>query len=281
MLFRVPGGRRSPRRAATRVSMDVIPIPQLSDNYAYLIVDPASGDAGIVDCAQAAPVLAEVARRGVRLRTVLATHHHFDHVGGNRDLLEALPGLRVYGSADDAPRIPGITDRVHDGDAVEIGELHGRVIFIPAHTSGHVAYYFPEKRTVFTGDTLFAGGCGRLFEGDAAQMMHSLGRLAALPDDTRVYCGHEYTEKNLKFARTLEPGNPALEAKLASVGALRRAGKPTVPTTIGEERATNPFLRTDSHELAASVRARVGDLPAGDPIALFAAVRALKDRWTG
>lgn len=259
--------------------MDVFAIPQLSDNYAYLIIDPASGDAGVVDCAEAEPVLEEVARRGVRLRAVLATHHHFDHVGGNSDLLARCPDLRVYGSADDAPRIPGITDRVHDGDAVAVGSLRGRVMVIPAHTSGHVAYWFPAEHAVFTGDTLFAGGCGRLFEGDAAQMLRSLGKLAALPDDTRVFCGHEYTEKNLEFALTLEPGNAALRAKLTAVQALRRAGTPTVPTTIADEKATNPFLRTDSPELAGSVRSRVPDLPAGDRVALFAAVRGLKDRY--
>ena len=210
---------------------------------------------------------------------MLATHHHFDHVGGNDDLLRAVPGLRVYGSADDAPRIPGITDRVHDGDPVQVGTLRGRVICIPAHTSGHVAYHFPEQRAVFTGDTLFAGGCGRLFEGDAAQMMASLGRLATLPEDTYVYCGHEYTEKNLRFAATLEPGNRALREKLAVVEGLRRQGRPTVPSTIGEEKATNPFLRTGSAELAASVRSQVPNVAAGDPVALFAAMRSLKDRY--
>ena len=233
----------------------------------------------MVDCAEAEAVLAEIARRGVRLVAVLATHHHFDHVGGNQDLLAAIPELRVYGSAGDAPRIPGITDRVRDGDPVEIGTLRGRVIMIPAHTSGHVAYHFPSERAVFTGDTLFAGGCGRLFEGDAAQMMASLGRLARLPEDTRVYCGHEYTEKNLRFAATLEPGNRTLADKLARVQALRREGRVTVPSTIAEEKATNPFLRMDSPELSASVRERVPDVSAGDPVALFAAVRGLKDRY--
>ena len=259
--------------------MEIVPVPQLSDNYAYLLIDGETGEAAVVDCAEAAPVLAEVQRRAVRLTTVLATHHHFDHVGGNGDLLASVAGLRIYGSADDAPRIPGITHRVRDGDAVEVGRLRGRVILIPAHTSGHVAYYFPVERAVFTGDTLFAGGCGRLFEGDAAQMMASLGKLSALPDDTRVYCGHEYTEKNLRFALTLEPANRALQEKMAAVETLRRAGRPTVPSTIGEEKATNPFLRTESPELAASVRTRRADVPAGDRVALFAAVRQLKDRY--
>jgi hydroxyacylglutathione hydrolase len=258
--------------------VQIIPIPQLSDNYAYLVVDPASGDAGIVDCAEAAPVLAAVATHRARLVAVLATHHHFDHVGGNADLLTALPALRVYGSRGDAPRIPGITHQLDDGDPVEIGTLRGHVIGIPAHTSGHVAYHFPTERTLFTGDTLFAGGCGRLFEGDAAQMKASLARLAVLAGDTRVYCGHEYTQKNLEFALTLEPGNRALVDKLARVRTLRQQGRPTVPTSIGEERDTNPFLRTDSQELAASVRAQVpGTGP--DEVALFAAVRALKDKY--
>ncbi|HZP40371.1 MAG TPA: hydroxyacylglutathione hydrolase [Candidatus Binatia bacterium] len=257
--------------------MDVVPIPQLSDNYAYLLIDGATREAAIVDCAEAAPVLDEVRRRSVRLVAVLATHHHFDHVGGNRDLLAAVPGLRVWGSAEDAPRIPGITDRIRDGDPVAFGTVRGRVITIPAHTSGHVAYHFPDARAVFTGDTLFAGGCGRLFEGDAGQMSRSLAKLTALPADTRVYCGHEYTEKNLRFAAMLEPGNRALATKLATVEALRRDGKPTVPSTLAEEKATNPFLRMDSPELQASVRKRVPSVPANDPIALFAAVRKLKD----
>lgn len=259
--------------------MDVTPIPQLADNYAYLLIDPGSGEAAVVDCAEAGPVLAEVGRRPVRLTAVLATHHHFDHVGGNADLLTALPALSIYGSAEDAARIPGITHRVREDDSIEVGRLRGRIIFIPAHTSGHVAYHFPAERAVFTGDTLFAGGCGRLFEGDAAQMMASLGKLAALPGETRVFCGHEYTEKNLRFAAMLEPGNRALAEKLEAVQALRRAGRPTVPSTIAEEKATNPFLRTGSAELAASVQSRVPGLPPDDPVALFAAVRALKDRF--
>ena len=259
--------------------MRVVPVPQLSDNYAYLVIDPATNEAAVVDCAEAGPVLAEAQRQGVRLVAVLATHHHYDHVGGNKDLLQRLPDLHIYGSADDAPRIPGITHPVGDGDMIEVAGLRANVILIPAHTSGHVAYHFAEADVVFTGDTLFAGGCGRLFEGDAAQMMSSLGKLASLPDQTKVYCGHEYTEKNLRFASELEPGNQALTRKLDAVRTLRRQDQPTVPTTIAEEKATNPFLRTGSAELAASVAAKVQGLPEGDEVALFAAVRALKDRY--
>jgi hydroxyacylglutathione hydrolase len=259
--------------------VEIVPVPQLSDNYAYLLIDPASGDAAVVDCAEAAPVLDAARRRSARLVAVLATHHHFDHVGGHHDLLEANPDLRIFGSADDAARIPGITDRVRDGETLALAGLSARVILIPAHTSGHVAYHFPSERAVFTGDTLFVAGCGRLFEGDAAQMMRSLGRLASLPDDTAVNCGHEYTEKNLRCAATLEPGNARLRDKLARVQEARRAGKPTVPSTIADEKATNPFLRTASPELAASVRRLVPSLPEGDPVALFAAVRGLKDNY--
>jgi len=259
--------------------VDVVPVPQLSDNYAYLLVDTDAQVAAVVDCAEAALVLAEAARRRLRLVAVLATHHHFDHVGGNLDLLTAVPDLRIYGSATDAPRIPGITDRLRDGDRVMVGSFTGTVIFIPAHTSGHVAYHFASEHVLFTGDTLFAGGCGRLFEGDAAQMMASLARLAALPDATRIFCGHEYTEKNLRFAAMLEPSNRALQEKLARVHQLRRTGTPTVPTTLADERATNPFLRTESPELAATVRARVPGLPPDDRVALFAAVRTLKDHF--
>ena len=259
--------------------MDVVPIPQLQDNYAYLIIDRSAGEAAIVDCAEAGPVLDEVQKQGVRLTGILATHHHYDHVGGNDDLCGTVADLQVYGSDEDAPRIPRITRHLRDGDRLSVGRLGARVIFIPAHTSGHVAYYFADENAVFTGDTLFAAGCGRLFEGDAAQMMASLGRLAVLPDETKVYCGHEYTQKNLEFAVSLEPGNRAATDKLAAVRELRRAGRPTVPSTIREEKATNPFLRTHSAELARSVRTRVPSVPPNDPVALFAAVRALKDRF--
>jgi hydroxyacylglutathione hydrolase len=255
--------------------MKVVAVPQLTDNYAYLVIDETTRQAGIVDCAEAEPVLQAVAREQVTLTAILPTHHHYDHVGGNEDLLRAHPGLTVYGVDE---RIPGLTQRVRDGDRVQLGALTARVIFIPAHTTGHIAYYFPDAQAVFTGDTLFAGGCGRLFEGDAAMMIASLSKLVVLPDDTRVYFGHEYTEKNLRFARTLEPENAALREKHAWSEAQMRRGGTTTPTTIGSEKATNPFLRWASPELRATLAARFPDLPMTD-VDVFARTRALKDNF--
>ncbi len=258
--------------------MAIIIVPQLADNFAYLVVDDASKLAGVVDCSEPGAVLDEVKRQGVRLIAVLSTHWHDDHVAGNAQLARAIPGLRIYGARAENGRIPGLTDEVADGDSVEIGGLAGRVIGIPAHTNGHVAYYFPQLKTVFTGDTLFVGGCGRVFEGRAETMVASLARLAALPDDTRVFCGHEYTEKNLRFALTLEPNNRALEAKYRWVLETRGGGKWTVPSTIGEEKQTNPFLRTDSAEIRASLK-RIDAALGGDSVAVFAKIRELKDSF--
>ena len=257
--------------------MHVTPIPQLSDNYAYLVVDEATREAAIVDCAEAAPVLQAVRDAGVRLTAILPTHHHYDHVGGNEDLLRHQR-LEVYGYAGQAERIPGCTREVRDGDTIRVGALAARIIFIPAHTSGHVAYFFESEHAVFTGDTLFAGGCGRLFEGDAAMMLGSLAKLMRLPDDTRVYFGHEYTEKNLRFALTLEPHNAALREKHAWAVEQTRRQQPTTPTTIGSEKATNPFFRWSSPELRATLHARFPDLPLDD-VSVFAKTRALKDAF--
>ncbi len=260
--------------------MRVVPVGQLADNYAYLAVDEASGIAGVVDVAEAAPVLEAASREGVRIVAILSTHHHFDHVGGNEELLAALPAgsVEVYGYAGDAERIPGLTRGLADGEAFRLGALEGRAIFIPAHTRGHIAYWFEREKVVFTGDTLFAGGCGRLFEGDAPQMMSSLSRLAALPEDARVFCGHEYTVKNLEFAAELEPSNEALAERRRQVDEMRAAGRPSVPTTIAIEKATNPFLRWSSPELVASVREREAGVGA-DAASVFAATRRLKDNW--
>ncbi|MDX2166435.1 MAG: hydroxyacylglutathione hydrolase [Deltaproteobacteria bacterium] len=255
--------------------MKVIPVPQLMDNYAYLLVDEVTNQAGIVDCAEAAPVLQAVERAGVVLTAILPTHHHYDHVGGNADLLAAVPDLTVYGVDE---RIPGLTTRVQDGDTLRLGGLSARVIFIPAHTTGHIAYHFAPEKAVFTGDTLFAGGCGRLFEGDAAMMITSLSKLTVLPDDTRVFFGHEYTEKNLRFALTLEPHNTALREKHAWAEQQHKGGGTTTPTTIGSEKQTNPFLRWTSPELRATLKAQFPDLPMND-ISVFAKTRELKDNF--
>jgi hydroxyacylglutathione hydrolase len=258
--------------------MAIIPVPQLSDNYAYLVVDDTSKECGVVDCAEAGKVLDAVRHHGLRLTTVLPTHYHFDHVGGNEDLVRAIPGLRVYGARGEHGRIPAQTDEVDDGDTVEIGSLRGRVIGIPAHTNGHIAYHFPQLNAVFTGDTLFIAGCGRVFEGKAQTMVDSLGKLSALPDSTQVYCGHEYTEKNLRFALTLEPNNAALKSKYEWTREARAAGKYTIPSTIGDEKKFNPFLRTDSPELRANLR-KIDPSIGDDRVAIFAKARELKDRF--
>jgi hydroxyacylglutathione hydrolase len=256
----------------------IVPVPQLSDNYAYLVIDEAAKVCGVVDCAEADKVLAEVSRRKLKLVAVLSTHWHFDHVGGNQGLVNAQPGLKVYGARAEGGRIPALTDPLDDGDTVRIGSLEGRVIGIPAHTNGHIAYYFPQLKAAFTGDTLFVAGCGRVFEGKAATMLESLRRLSALPDDTQVYCGHEYTEKNLRFALTMEPDNQAIKARLEWAARMRSAGNPTVPSTIGEEKRINPFIRVESPELRATLKRRNPSL-GDDSVAIFAMTRELKDRF--
>jgi hydroxyacylglutathione hydrolase len=253
--------------------MKVIPLLQLADNYAYLVIDEQTREAAVVDCAEVDSVLAAAARELAELKAILPTHHHYDHVAGHADLLAAKPDLRVYGA--DA-RIPGLTTTVEDGDRIRVGTLDARVLFVPAHTSGHVAYYFEQEGALFTGDTLFAGGCGRLFEGDAAMMFVSLAKLRALPNETRVYFGHEYTETNLRFALTLEPGNDALRKKYKWAVECKQRQAPTTPTTIASEKETNPFFRWHSPELQESLRRRFPDLLI-DEVSVFAKTRALKD----
>ena len=255
--------------------MKIVPIPQLSDNYAYLIIDPSTREAGIVDCAEVGPILEAVDNEGVRLTSILPTHHHYDHVGGNEELLTKRPGLTVYGFDD---RVPGLTERVDEGACVSVGELEARVLSIPAHTTGHIAYFFEKEGAVFTGDTLFAGGCGRLFEGDAAMMIKSLAKLRELPSQTRVYFGHEYTVKNLDFALTLEPANEALREKRAWAAEQLAKGDYTTPTTIESEIKTNPFFRWESDELRGTLARKFADLPMND-VAVFAKTRELKDSF--
>ncbi|MCK6546438.1 hydroxyacylglutathione hydrolase [Myxococcota bacterium] len=256
--------------------MRVVAVPMLQDNYGWLVVDETSNRAAIVDPAEDEPVLAAVAREGVELVAVLATHHHYDHVGGVEALWDRVRGLEVYGWGADAERIPRLTRPLAEGDTITLGALTGRVAAVPCHTKGHVAYLFEDA--LFSGDTLFAAGCGRFFEGTAREMYHALyDVIGALPDATRVFCGHEYTVKNLEFAASLEPSNTAIAAKAVEVRARRALGAPSVPTTLGEERTYNPFLRVAAPELRASVAAARPDVDLADPIAVLAAVRAMKD----
>jgi hydroxyacylglutathione hydrolase len=215
-------------------------------------------------------------RAGLKLEAILSTHHHADHVGGNLELQKLFPGARVYGYRTDGGRLPGLTDAVDDEQTFAVGGFGFRALHIPGHTLGALAYVTDDA--VFTGDTLFVAGCGRLFEGTAAQMYESLNeKLGALPDATRVYCGHEYTAKNLEFAAYLEPGNAAIRDKVARVAELRSRGEPTVPSTLAEERATNPFLRVGSPEIVTKVAA---ELRADrSPAAVLGAVRRAKDKY--
>jgi hydroxyacylglutathione hydrolase len=255
--------------------MKVIQIPLLRDNYAYLVVSDKTNKAGVVDPSEAGPVLRCVEKEKVVLKAILNTHHHRDHTGGNQGLLEYLT-LEVYGHKNDEGRIPGLTHPVDDGDEVMIGELRGKVLFIPGHTKGHIAYLF--ENNLFCGDTLFVAGCGRLFEGTAEQMQSSLNRLKQLPANTLVYCGHEYTEKNLQFAMTLEPNNKKLTEKMERVRALRTKNISTVPSTIAEEKEANPFLRWDSKEIQENLTRHFPSLGA-NPLSVFAKIRELKDRF--
>ncbi len=232
--------------------LEVVRVPVLSDNYAWLIHDAASGDTVAVDPGEAAPVHAAAAERGWTIGQVWTTHWHPDHTGGNAAMRAA--GARITGPAAEAAKIPTLDVQVGEGDTVRIGGVVAKVMHVPGHTAGHIAFHLADDAAIFTGDTLFALGCGRLFEGTAADMFGNMRRYAALPDETRVYCGHEYTQSNGRFALTVEPDNAALAARMAEVDALRAAGRATVPTTIGVERATNPFLRADSAEALGKLR---------------------------
>ncbi len=233
--------------------LEVVRVPMLSDNYAWLVHDAASGETLAVDPGEAAPMLAAAAERGWRISQVWATHWHPDHVAGIPEI--KAQGAVVTGPAAEAARIPTLDRTVAEGDTVMVGTHEATVIETPGHTLGHVVFHFADRGLLFSGDTLFAMGCGRLFEGTAEQMFGNMQRLAALPGDTRVCCGHEYTQSNGRYALTMEPDNAALTARMAEVDALRAAGEPTVPTTIALERATNPFMRAASAEDLAKRRA--------------------------
>ena len=234
--------------------LEIARVPVLSDNYVWLVHEPESGETTVIDPAVADPVLAEADRRGWRISQIWNTHWHPDHTGGNA-AIKAATGCRVTGPAAEAARIPTLDRRVEAGDRVSLGPVEAEVLEVPAHTAGHIAYNLPDEGVIFVGDTLFAMGCGRLFEGSAEQMYSNLQRLSGLPDDTRVYCAHEYTLSNGRFALTVEPDNEALVERMATVEAVRAAGEATVPTTIALERATNPFMRAPDVEEFARRRA--------------------------
>jgi hydroxyacylglutathione hydrolase len=255
--------------------MKIIQIPLLRDNYGYLLVCDKTKQAAIVDPSEADPVLRRIEQEQVNLKAILNTHHHRDHTGGNEGILARHP-VEVYAHKSDGNRVPGLTRPVDEGDDIRIGEMAGKVLFIPGHTTGHVAYLF--ENNLFCGDTLFTAGCGRLFEGTPEQMHASLSKLMALADNTKVYCGHEYTESNLRFAVTVEPKNPKLVSRFERVQGLRSRGASTVPSTMEEERQTNPFLRWDSKEIQATVKSNQRDTRL-DPVSVFAAVRKLKDAF--
>ncbi|MSP82080.1 MAG: hydroxyacylglutathione hydrolase [Alphaproteobacteria bacterium] len=253
--------------------LEVVQLPVLKDNYVYLVREPATGAVGVVDPAVVEPVIGALRERDWQLTHILNTHHHGDHVGGNLEL-KRLTGCTIVGPRHDRERIPGIDVEVGDGDTYRFGGAEARVFFVPGHTRGHIAYWFAESDALFCGDTLFALGCGRLFEGTPQQMWSSLSRIRALPEATRVYCAHEYTQANARFALTIEPGNRALAERSKAVDAARAEGRPTVPSTIGEECLSNPFLRPESPE----IRRRLG-LDHADDTAVFAEVRRRKDNF--
>jgi hydroxyacylglutathione hydrolase len=227
------------------MAVDILRVPVLSDNYVWLMHDAVSGETVAIDPAVAEPVLTAADAKGWRITQIWNTHWHPDHIGGN-EAIKAATGCRITGPSAEAAKIPTLDVQVAEGDVARIGSIAAKVIDVPAHTAGHIAYYLAEEGVAFVGDTLFAMGCGRLFEGTAAQMYDNMARLAALPPETRIYCAHEYTQSNGRYALVAEPDNAAIAARMRDVDAARAIGEATVPTTIGLERETNPFMRAGS-----------------------------------
>jgi hydroxyacylglutathione hydrolase len=257
--------------------MQVIRISALSDNYIFLLYNLQYNIAAVVDPAESKPVLQQLTKLNCSLVAIFNTHHHHDHVGANQELIKQFPQLIVYGGIEDRGRIPGQQVFLQEGDRVQFADRTAQVFFLPGHTRAHIAYYFPpvtpgETGELFCGDTLFAGGCGRLFEGTPAQMVDSLSKLRALPDNTRIWCAHEYTLSNLRFALTVDSENTDLQKRFAEVTAMRQRQEATVPSILGVEKNTNPFLRWDHPSLQSSAKSN-------DPIETFAKIRGMKDKF--
>ena len=255
------------------MTIEVHQFPCLNDNYGFLVHDVETGNTATVDTPEVGPINAALEEKGWQLTHILNTHHHFDHAGGNEELKERW-GCTIVGAANDAHRIPGIDVTASDGDNFALGGSNAHVFETPGHTTGHIAFYFAEDGVAFVGDTIFALGCGRLFEGTPDQMWTSLSKLMALPDETVVYCAHEYTQANAAFALSVEPDNSALQSRAQEIADLRAKGIPTVPTTIGLERATNPFVRPDSVDLQSTI-----GMSGDDVVAVFAETRKRKDNF--
>lgn len=253
--------------------LDVYQFPARSDNYGVLIHDPKTGATASIDAPDADPILTALRQTGWELTQILITHHHGDHTAGNRKL-KKLTGCTIIGPAKEAGSIPEIDVEVSEGDMVEVGSAKALVIETPGHTKGHVSYYFPDDGIIFVGDTLFSVGCGKLLEGDARMMWRSLQKLMVLPAETKLYCGHEYTRANTRFALTVEPGNKALQARAAEAEELASKGEPALPTTIAQELATNPFLRPSSPE----IQKRLG-MEGHELWEIFGETRRRKDRF--
>jgi hydroxyacylglutathione hydrolase len=252
----------------------VYQFPCLSDNFGALVHDSLSGATASIDAPDAEAVIAAAAAKGWALSHLLVTHHHADHTQGVAPLKAHFPGLRVFGPAAEAARIEGLTDLLREGDYAHVGEIAAKALETPGHTAGHISYWFEDDGLAFCGDTLFALGCGRVFETPLGVMWNSLVKLSSLPGETEVYCGHEYTLANARFALTIEPDNVALQARAEEVARLRALGKPTLPTTISAELTTNPFLRAEEP----GIQARLG-MTGSDPAAVFAEIRGRKDRF--
>ena len=257
--------------------MEIHRIPALSNNYIFLLHNVQKNTAAVIDPGDAQPVLQILEQLGAKLVAIFNTHHHYDHIGGNLDLKKHFPQILIYGGAEDRERIPGQQVFLQEGDRIEFAGRTAEVFFVPGHTHGHIVYYFPPNRInetgeLFCGDTIFAGGCGRLKEGSPAQMVDSLDKLRKLPDKTRIWCAHEYTLNNLQFALTVDPENSLLQTRYQEVKKLRQKSQATIPSQLGIEKKTNPFLRWDTNAIQLAVGI-------DDPVRVFSLLRGQKDKF--